>query len=70
MSQVDTAYGPADEAAEAADEAQQPPPRVYAEDLPDAVADGVAQFLGKPRLRGWIHVYGAVIAFVAGSALV
>lgn len=41
-----------------------------AEDLPEAVADGVAQFLGKPRLRGWIHVYSAVIAVIAGAALV
>ena len=59
MAQIDTA-----------DEAQQQPPRAYAEDLPEAVADGVAQFLGKPRLRGWIHVYGAVVAFIAGAALV
>ncbi len=41
-----------------------------AEDLPEAVADGVAQFLGRPRARGWIHVYSAVIAFIAGAALV
>ena len=24
----------------------------------------------KPRLRGWIHVYAAVVAFIAGAALV
>src|SRR5689334_19921900 len=59
MAQIDTA-----------DEAQQQPPRVFAEDLPEAVADGVAQFLGKPRARGWIHVYSAVVAFIAGAALV
>src|SRR6202171_6296496 len=59
MAQIDTA-----------DEAQQQPPRVYAEDFPEAVVDGVAQFLGKPRLRGWIHVYSAVVAFIAGAALV
>src|SRR6201999_378269 len=59
MAQIDTA-----------DEAQQQPPRVYAEDLPEAVVDGVAQFLGKPRLRGWIHIYAAVVAFIAGAALV
>ena len=53
-----------------ADEAQQPPPRAYAEDLPEAVADGVAQFLGKPRARGWIHVYSAIVATIAGAALV
>ena len=41
-----------DATAEAADEAQQPSPRVYAEDLPEAVADGVAQFIGRPRARG------------------
>ena len=56
MAQIDTA-----------DEAQQQPPRVYAEDFPEAVVDGVAQFFGKPRLRGWIHVYAAVVAFIAGA---
>jgi hemolysin III len=40
-----------DAAAEAADEAQQPPPQSYSEDLPGAVADGVAQFIGRPRAR-------------------
>ncbi len=40
------------------------------EDLPEAVAEGVAQFLGKPRARGWIHVYSAVVAVIAGAALV
>ncbi len=39
-------------------------------DLPAAVVDGVAQFLGKPRARGWIHVYSAIVAFIAGAALV
>ena len=53
-----------------ADEAQQQPARVYAEDFPEAVVDGVANFIGKPRLRGWIHVYSAVIALIAGAALV
>jgi hemolysin III len=42
----------------------------YAEDFPDAIVDGVAEFFGKPRLRGWIHVYSAIIAAIAGSALV
>jgi len=55
---------------ETADEAQQQPPHLYAEDFPEAVVDGVAQFFGKPRLRGWIHVYAAVVAFIAGAALV
>ena len=41
-----------------------------AEDLPEAVAEGVAQFLGKPRLRGWIHVYSAVAAVIGGATLV
>jgi hemolysin III len=41
-----------------------------AEDFPEAVADGVAQFLGKPRARGWIHVYAAAVAIVAGATLV
>ena len=40
------------------------------EDLPEALAEGVAQFLGKPRLRGWIHVYSAVIAVICGATLV
>ena len=53
-----------------ADEAQQQPARVYAEDFPEAVVDGVANFIGKPRLRGWIHVYSAIIALIAGAALV
>ena len=26
--------------------------------------------IGKPRLRGWIHVYSAVVAFIAGATLV
>ena len=41
-----------------------------AEDFPEAVVEGVSQFLGKPRARGWIHVYAAIIATVAGAALV
>jgi hemolysin III len=44
--------------------------RHEAEDLPEAVADGVAQFFGKPRARGWIHLYSAIVAFIAGAALV
>lgn len=42
----------------------------YAEDFPEAVVDAAVEFLGKPRLRGWIHVYAAVIAAIAGAALV
>jgi hemolysin III len=41
-----------------------------AEDLPDAVAEGVAALLGKPRARGWIHLYSAIVAVIAGAALV
>jgi hemolysin III len=41
-----------------------------AEDLPEAVVDGVVEFLGKPRARGWIHVYAAVVAAIAGTTLV
>jgi hemolysin III len=41
-----------------------------AEDFPEAVVDAAAQFLGKPRARGWIHVYAAFIAFIAGAALI
>ena len=42
----------------------------HPEDFPEAVADGVAHFIGKPRARGWIHVYSAVVAAIAGAALV
>ncbi|KUH86272.1 MULTISPECIES: hemolysin III family protein [unclassified Mycobacterium] len=45
-------------------------PHGPAEDLPEAVVDGVANFIGKPRLRGWIHVYAAVIAAICGATLV
>jgi hemolysin III len=41
-----------------------------AEDFPEAVVDAAVEFLGKPRLRGCIHVYAAVIAAIAGAALV
>ena len=37
-----------------------------AEDLPEAVA----QFFGRPRARGWIHLYSAIVATIAGTALV
>ena len=40
------------------------------EDFPAAVVDAAVEFLGKPRARGWIHVYSAVIAAIAGAALV
>ncbi len=40
-------------------------PHGHAEDLPEAVVDGVATFIGKPRARGWIHVYAAVVAAIS-----
>jgi hemolysin III len=46
------------------------PQNESAEDFPEAVVDAAAQFLGKPRARGWIHVYAAFIAFIAGAALI
>ncbi|MFV9632992.1 PAQR family membrane homeostasis protein TrhA [Mycobacterium neumannii] len=41
-----------------------------AEDFPEAVVDGLANFIGKPRARGWIHVYAAGIAAICGATLV
>ena len=41
-----------------------------AEDFPEAVVDGVSQFLDKPRARGWIHLYAAGVAAIAGATLV
>jgi hemolysin III len=43
---------------------------VVDDDLPLVVADTIADLLHKPRARGWIHFYSAVIAIVAGAALV
>ncbi len=43
--------------------------RVY-DDLPQVVADTVANLLDKPRARGWIHLFSAATAIVAGAALV
>jgi hemolysin III len=40
------------------------------EDFAEAVVDGVTQILGKPRLRGWIHVYAAVVALICGATLI
>ncbi|GJF10022.1 membrane protein [Mycolicibacterium cyprinidarum] len=40
------------------------------DDLPQAVADTIANLLDRPRARGWIHVYSAGTAIVAGAALV
>lgn len=41
-----------------------------AEDMPAALAEGAAQFFGRPRARGWIHVYSAAVAAIAGTVLV
>ena len=41
-----------------------------AEDFPEAVVDRVAHAIGRPRARGWIHVYSAVVAFICGATLV
>ena len=45
------------------------PARVY-DDLPQVVVDTVADLLGRPRARGWIHLFSAATAIVAGTALV
>jgi hemolysin III len=42
----------------------------FAENLAGAVVDGVSHVLHKPRARGWIHVYGAVVALIAGATLI
>jgi hemolysin III len=41
-----------------------------AEDFPEAVVDELSGLFGKPRARGWIHVYAAAVATIAGAALV
>ncbi len=40
------------------------------EEFAEHLVEGVAHFVAKPRARGWIHVYSAVVAFIAGVALV
>ena len=40
------------------------------DDLPQVVADTITDFLHTPRARGWIHLYSAATAIVAGAALV
>ena len=39
-------------------------------ELTDNLVEGAAHGLAKPRLRGWIHLYCAVAAAIAGTALV
>jgi hemolysin III len=40
------------------------------DDLPQGLADTVADLIGKPRARGWIHLCSAVTATMGGLALV
>lgn len=40
------------------------------DDLPQVLADTVTNLLGRPRLRGWIHLSSAAVFIVAGAALV
>jgi hemolysin III len=40
------------------------------EEFAEHLVGGVANFITKPRLRGWIHVYGAFVAAIAGAVLV
>jgi hemolysin III len=39
------------------------------DDLPHGLADTVADLIGRPRARGWIHLCSAAIATVGGLAL-
>jgi hemolysin III len=45
------------------------PSRTY-DDLPRVVVDTVADLVGRPRARGWIHLFSAATAIVAGAAMV
>jgi hemolysin III len=40
------------------------------DDLPQGLADTVAELIGRPRARGWIHLCSAAIATMGGLALV
>ncbi|MDT5161727.1 MAG: hemolysin, partial [Mycobacterium sp.] len=40
------------------------------DDLPQGLADTVADLIGRPRARGWIHLSSAVTATMGGLALV
>lgn len=40
------------------------------DDLPQVIADTIADLLDRPRARGWIHLCSAAVAIVAGAALV
>ena len=41
-----------------------------ADDLPQGLAETLAELIGRPRARGWIHLCSAAIATVGGLALV
>jgi hemolysin III len=41
-----------------------------ADALGEHLVDGVVHALTKPRFRGWIHVYSAAVAVIAGAALI
>ncbi|MET0897154.1 MAG: hemolysin III family protein [Mycobacterium sp.] len=41
-----------------------------AQDLPQALAGTISEVLGRPRTRGWIHLWLARLAIVAGAVLV
>src|SRR5271166_4248095 len=45
-------------------------PIAVVEELTDVLVEGASGGLTKPRLRGWIHLYCAVAAAIAGTALV
>lgn len=40
------------------------------DELVPRLVEGAAQIVTKPRMRGWIHFYCAVVAAIAGTALV
>jgi hemolysin III len=45
-------------------------PAPVVDDLPQGLADTVADLIGRPRAMGWIHLCSAVAATVGGLALV
>jgi hemolysin III len=55
--------------ATAASSAREPVAPVV-DDLPQGLADTVADLIGRPRARGWIHLCSAVTATMGGLALV
>jgi hemolysin III len=66
-SDVINAPGPADPAVSVPASGQAPTSGYH--DLPQVVADTVTDLLGRPRVRGWIHLFSAATAIVAGAAL-